>query len=232
VSNLVFPSSIGQDVNSGNTFGYKLPIKKTPSYKTLVQTPASNAGEVRVSLTPYPVWIFNLDLAYMRGDLSAEQIGSAMQNIVGFYMAVDGMSDNWLYFDPDDNGSNQQVVNSGLPIADLATYQFGTGDGTTTAFPLTRKIGAAGGLDLIQNWVSGYPLIYEGTVPGGYTTAYTLNTQGILTFNSAPSNETPLYMQGQFYFRCRFLDDEWNELQAIMYQLWRNPAMRFKSILL
>lgn len=228
MSNLVFPSQIGQDVNTGNTFQFRLPIKKTPSFKTLVQTPASNMGEVRVSLTPFPVWIFDLDLAFMRGDLSPQQIGSAMQEIVGFYGSVYGMANDWLYFDDTDNGSTTNVVNSFLPIADLATYQFGVGNGVETQFYMFRDVN--GMLDLVQNFVSGYPLVYVGTVPGGYTTAYTLNTQGVITFNSAPTGN--LYWQGQFYFRCRFLDDEWNELQSIMAQLWRNPKFRFKSVLL
>lgn len=226
MSNLVFPSEIGQDVNGANSFGYRLPIKKTPSFKTLVQTPTSNMGEVRVSLTPAPIWIFNLDLAWMRGDFSPSQINSAVQRIVGFFGSVLGQADDWLYFDPWDNGSNLLVVNSGALVSSLNTYTFGVGTGTQTLFPMIRSLG--GMADLIQNFVSGFPLVY---INGSYTTAYTLTTAGYINFNSAPANGALLTFQGQFYFRCRFLDDEWADLQSIVYQIWSNPQMRFKSVL-
>ena len=226
MSNNVFPSEIGQGTTGANQWGFHLPIRKTPSYKTLLQTPANNTGELGVSLTQFPVWIFDLDLAWMRGDFSAGEIGSIMQTIVGFFGQAQGRADTWLYFDPADNGSLLKVVNSSALLSQLVPYSFGTGDGVTKAFPMTRSVG--GMLDLIQNFVSGFPLVY---VNGVYTTAYTLSQSGIITFNSAPGSGQSLVWYGQFYFRCRFMDDEWGELEAIVNQIWRNPKMRFKSVL-
>jgi hypothetical protein len=226
MSNAVFPSEIGQGTTGSNSWGFRLPIHKTPSYKTLVHTPANNAGEVRISLTPFPIWLFNLDLAWMRGDFSPAQVNSAVQQIVGFYGQMQGMADDWLYFDPSDNGSNLTTVNAGATLTDLIPYSFRTGDDATTMFPTSRTFG--GMKDLVQNWVGAFPLVY---VNGVLNNLWTLTTSGMLNFVTAPAAGATLVLYGQFYFRCRFLDDEWADLHTLKSQIWANPKLRFKSIL-
>jgi hypothetical protein len=224
----VFPSWIGEGPSGTNRWGPKLPIKKTPSFKTLTQTPANNVGELRISLTQYAVWMFELNLAWMRGDFSPAQINSAVQQIVGFYGQMQGSASDWLYFDPEDNGSNFNVVNSGAGIGDLYYNSIGIGDSSTANFTLTRTVG--GMRDLVQNFVSGYPMVYVGGVLQS-PTAYSINSAGVLTFNVAPSFGSVVAWYGQFYFRCRFLEDSWQDLEAFRYQLYSSASVKFKSLL-
>ena len=110
------------------------PIKKSPGYKTLVQTPANNRGEVRISLTPYPIWVWDLDLDYLKGDMSSGSVSSAFQEIVGFFGQMQGPASDWLYQDPYDNNCVGQLL--------------GDGDGVTQQFQLVRNTG--GMVDLMQ----------------------------------------------------------------------------------
>lgn len=223
----VFPSEIGQDVNGANAWGFKLPVKKTPSFKTTRQMPANNRGELAISLTQYPIWEWEMTLAYMRGDYSPAQYASALQLIVGFYGQMQGSAGEWLYFDPNDNGSNSTTVASGLGIANLTYNSVGTGDGHNNAFLLTRSIG--GMTDLIQNFAAGYPLVYVAGVLQS-PTLYSIDLYGNLLFTSAPALGQVVAWYGQFYFLCRFDDDKW-ALEGFRSGLWRVDPLKFHSIL-
>ena len=181
MSNLIFPSEVGQGTTGANKWGYRLPFKKTPVNRTIVQTPANFRGENRISLTPYPVWKYELDLAWMRGDFSTAQVSSVFQQIVGFYGKAQGRNLDWLFNDSNDNNV---AIASGL---------FGIGDGSTTQFQLQRQIG--GMRDIIQN-LNGNPSIYDGgslqTAFAGTGSAplYYIGNENLLlqsqAFNSSP----------------------------------------------
>jgi len=34
------------------------------------------------------------------------------------------------------------------------------------------------------------------------------------------------------YYRCRFLKDEWDDLEEFLYQIWSQKALNFRSVLL
>ena len=219
----VFPDVIGQ-----TKWVFRVPVKKTPSFKTLVQTTASSTVETRIALQQYPVWIFEMDLAYVIGDATPAQSASLYQTIVGFYGQVKGAAVDWLYFDPDDNGSSKTQVTASLTSADLQVYDLGVGDGLQNRFLLYRQLG--GFNDLIQNFATGYPLIYKNGVLQAAST-YNIDKYGMLTFNTPPAVSTVLQWAGQFYFRCRFMEDTWANLQSIKQRLWKNSSVKFKSLL-
>jgi hypothetical protein len=191
---------------------WTFPIKKTPSFKTIVQTPANNRGENRISLTPYPIWFFELDFSYLKGDMQVP--ASALQNLVGFMGLVQGQANDWLYEDPFDNA--------------VKNATFGVGDGSTTTFQLTRSVGLL--TDIVQNLV-GIPQIFAAGAPVA-SSAYTVSSTGVVQFTSAPVAGAVLTWTGNFWFRCRFLDDEWKDLSEFMYQIWEHKSVRFKSLIL
>jgi hypothetical protein len=383
VSNLVFPISA---IQRNGVFAW--PVKKTPSFKTIVQTPASNRGELRLSLTPYPIWKFEYGYEFLRGDYQA--LASAFQNLLGFFGQVGGQSQDWLFPDAYDNAVVQ------------ASGVFGYGDGATTQYQLQRQVGkmndiiqnvnwattpnvyvggalqsqfsytlgqenlllnsqlftlppwyaantgssnpvltgnstfapdgsttatqvvfpstVGGGINsyLYQQWNVGQSgvtftfsvwmkcasgtqsvilqinsvnyggesnfvvcsvtsawtrfsltvtfspqaiptnptqlaVVYiisqnqaaqtiwvwgaqleRGPVASGYlpTTTATVAGNGVVTFDSAPTNAVQLTWAGSFYFRCRFDDDEWSSLEEFMYQLWEHKSVKFRSVIL
>ncbi len=226
----VFPNEIqGLHVlSSPATWSWKLPIKRTPRYKTIIQTPANFVGETRVSLTTYPIWEYEMDMAYMYGDMTPGQVGSAFQQIVGFYASVFGAAGEWLYFDPWDNGSNLNVATTGLGLSNLWANSIGMGDGSTANFLTTRNV--AGVVDLIQNFAPGYPTVYVGGVSQGAST-YSIDQFGTLTFNVAPAAGKSVQWAGQFYFRCRFMEDALTGMESIRNQMWRVSSIKWKTLL-
>ena len=196
MSNAVFPVMPG--------LGWS--VIKTPKWKTVTQEAASGK-EVRVALMSYPLWEFTLTFSVLRGAYGY----SEMQDLAGFFLARQGMFDTWLFDDPTDD-----TVTLG---------SFGAGDGTTTAFQLTRSMG--GFAEPVQN-LNGAPLIYaNGTLVS--SSAYTVGSTGIVTFATAPAAGVALTWSGTFYFRCRFLQDT-AEFDQFAAQLWALKKLNFVSV--
>lgn len=211
MSNLVFPTII-QSPN----MSYRWPYKKTPHLTTIVQTPASGRGELRIGFQTFPRWDFTFDLSYVKGDFYLTN--SLIQQLVGFFGAVEGMADDWLFLDPNDN-----TISSTAP----GPQQIGVGDGTNKQFLMYRTVGNM--QDIIQNFVSS-PVIYlNGVVQ---SSGYTLDQYGNLTFSAAPALGVVVAWSGQFYFRCRFLEDSLSSLSADWYQKWSCHEIKWKSVIL
>jgi hypothetical protein len=130
-------------------------LKKTPNFTSTGQKTAAAVGNSYVALKPYPTWDFELDMDKITG--SEALANSVIGSFMGVYMACQGQANLFLFTDPQDNY--------------VSAMQFGTGNGTTTAFQLSRGIGGA--TDIIQN-VNGSINVY---VNGTLTTAYTLLKQ-------------------------------------------------------
>lgn len=137
-----------------------------------------------------------------------------LNQVVGFYMQMQGAAQSWLYNDPQDN-----TISAATPAT------FGLGDGTTTKFQITRPIGNYA--DIIQN-LNGTPTIY---INGTSSTALSIDNTGVVTFNSAPANGAVLAWSGSFYFRCRFSDDTL-DLKQIFTKHWQITQFKWKSIIL
>lgn len=281
MSLLTFPLTFPQNIG--------FPIKQTPSFNTITQTPATKRGQLRISTTQFPIWKFNLDISYLSGD--ATQTGSQWQHLINFYMAVQGAASDWLLLHPFDNlagnfsvagavtsgifypgeslvqsttgstatlygtvpGSGPMLISpaTGSPdnshtwvgqkngavftptaVPVLGTIQaIATGDGTTTEFTMLRTILAAGAQDLIQNFVVN-PNIYLNSTLKTLTTDYTIDQYGTITFTTPPGNGVVVGWIGQFYYRCHFLDDEWDELEEDYFRVWKLEGVKFESVLL
>ena len=153
----IFPASVP---------GLGYTVKWTPTFfnQTIV-TPSGAAIQSAFAAAP----IHTFELTYVRlGDPSGPPSGSALQAMLGFYLALGGGNGRFLYFNPDDNTRVGQAI--------------GTGDGVTTAFPIVRTYGAPGYQltepigwcqDLTDPLVSVSPKVYYDGVPqlrvNGYT---------------------------------------------------------------
>lgn len=190
---------------SPRNFGFP---KKTPSFKTIIHTPASNRGELRTSLQPFPTWEYDFPLNYAAG---AEQIaGSVYQYLLGLYLQMGGQFSDFLYQDPNDSAAQNEA--------------FGTGDGSTTAFQLIRSIGTA--TDIVQNLNGSINVYVNGTL----VTDFTVGATGIVTFTSAPAANAALTWTGNFYYRLRFLDAS-QGFEQFMQQLWTSNSLKMISVL-
>jgi hypothetical protein len=185
---------------------------KTPSFKTIVQETASLRGEIRVSLTPYPIWTWDFPVNWMRG--SEQDQNSTYQYLLGFFLSMGGQFSDFLYEDPYDN-----------QIPASAPAYFGTGDGKTVNFQLVRPIGM--GTDIVQNF-NGTPTIYSN---GQRTTPLQMDTTGVVTFAAAPAEGAILTWSGNFYYRVRF-DADSQGYKQFMDKLWSMDSLKLRSVIL
>ena len=190
-----------------NLKGLTFPVKKTPTWRTKIQT-AVSGKETRIGLWSYPIYDYDLPHAYLRSDATNIEL----QTLVDFYNARNGPFDTWLFNDPDDNTAT--------------LMPFGIGDGSTTAFQLTRTLISSG----FSEPVSAPNTITQVRVNGSATGAYSLNsTTGVITFTVAPAAAAALDWTGTYYWRCRFKDDTFN-VEKFLNQFWEAKSLKFVNV--
>jgi hypothetical protein len=130
---------------------------------------------------------------------------------MAFYNQLGGAGQDFLYADPlfEDNA--------------IAKQKFGTGDGEKNSFRLTRQYG-----NYIEPvfGIANKPRIY---VNDSETTAFTWDKNGLIIFDSAPSNGAVLRWTGRWFYRCHFKDDE-AEFQQIFMGGWDLEELVLESI--
>jgi uncharacterized protein (TIGR02217 family) len=159
-------------------------LTKSPNFNTVRQSGSAgvNSG---IALKPYPTWDFEFSLDNVTGH--EHTASSVVAQFFGTFMATAGGAGLFLFTDPQDNS--------------VTGAQFGTGDGTTTKFQLSRNI--YGAVDIIQS-TDGTPTIYIG---GTVTAPSDISATGVITFESAPPADSVLTWTGGFRYLCRFSED-------------------------
>jgi uncharacterized protein (TIGR02217 family) len=129
--------------------------------------------------------------------------------LVDFFNSRKGQFGEFLYFDRTDH-----LVTS---------HRFGTGDGSTTAFQLSRAVGS---------WVEpvyGVVNIDALRVAGIPITAYSVDEIGRVTFDAPPPVGASLVWTGAFFFRCAFDGDSLDGAQPFR-TIWEMKNIAFTSI--
>jgi hypothetical protein len=185
-------------------------LKKSPNFNTVHQKGPAGISS-GLALKPYPTWDFVFSLDNVTGH--EHTASSVVAQFFGTFMATAGGAGLFLFTDPQDN----TVTNA----------QFGTGNGTTTAFQLSRNI--YGYPDIIQN-TYGTPSIY---VNGTLTTPASISSTGVVTFSSAPANGAVLTWSGSFYYLCRFSEDTVDAVRSFTINSgidqWSFSGIKFSS---
>jgi len=192
-------------------------VKKTPEYDTDEQIPVTARGEVRIPLRQFPLWKFRYQLGYIPGDASEDN--SVYCEIINFFMSLQGSGQHFLFKDPYDFTVTNQNI--------------GYGDGSTVAFTMYRTMGQlAGGPDLIQNFINPPSIYVDGTLQT-VTTDYSIDQYGTLTFTAGhiPASTKAITWTGTFYFLCHFDKDSFDDMEEVMYQIWKIGTFSFTSSL-
>jgi uncharacterized protein (TIGR02217 family) len=193
---------------------FSYPAKRAPLWKTLHQESVSGMDN------PVPLWTFNrwqyeLPITLLNSGATAFQNALAIewQALNAFYNQVQGSFGVFQFFDGDDGAVTDQL--------------FGVGDGVTVAFPLTRTMTGAGGFAWNEPVFA--PTITNVKINGTPTVLYTLGTQGLVTFNSAPAGGANLTWTGIFNWLVRF-DGDNLDFSKFMNNLWEIRALKFTTI--
>lgn len=118
------------------------------------------------------------------------------------------------------NNGYTRCVNYLADTNATGTYSttFATGDGTSGIY-----------LYGSQCEISAMPTTYIDQTSTITAVTDATDTDGLITFANAPSVGDSIVWSGQFYFRCRFLNDD-IELSQFMYDLWELKKVEFISI--
>lgn len=216
----VFPALAGQ--------GWS--VHKKPAFATIVASHVS-AREVRAAQYASPIWNFELTFDGLDGTTSGQYGGlgaSSLQSLMGLFLQCQGQYGSFVFYDPTDYAVTAQA--------------FGTGDGTTTTFPLVRSFGAFS--EPIVAPVTATTTLY---FPGGVSVSavapviedngttvsaanYSIsNPGGVVTFTTAPASGHALTWTGYFGFLCRFDGDDL-DFEQFMSNLWKADSVKFRSL--
>jgi uncharacterized protein (TIGR02217 family) len=169
-------------------------------WNTLIQT-ALSGKERRAQLWSFPRYTFKIKYDYLRDTGTSP---TDIQKLIGFYNAMGGAAQNFLFQDEKDNSITGQTI--------------GIGDGTTTAFQLVRDYG--GFVEPIFG-IASAPTMYLNSSP---TLAFTWSTLGLVTFTSPPGVGVVITADFSFYYRVRFAKDT-NEFEQFLYDLYQLGTM-------
>lgn len=124
-----------------------------------------------------------------------------------FWITVRGTAYSFKFWDPTDYEAGTSYVND--QISYDQKIQIGTGNGSATAFQLTKTYGSGVNplVRKITKPIASTVKIYVNNVL--QTTGYTLNAlTGVVTFSSAPSSGHSIAWAGHFYIEASFDSDE------------------------
>lgn len=194
MSELIFPEF------KGRTWG----TVRTQVWSTEVQT-ASSGREVRVGRWSTPRWRWRFSLELLRSSLSRLEF----QKFTGFCGASQGAFSSFLYRDPEDCRMSGQAV--------------ATGNGTTKSFQVVRTAGVAGYGTLTEpvravKASDPAPVIYIAGVE--LESGWSIDSAGLLTFTTAPDMGAEITADFDFYWRCRFVEDELG-LENFLHERWK-----------
>ena len=104
-------------------------VHKKPTFASLI-APHVSGREARAAQYINPIWQFELGFEGLDGTTSGVYGGlgaKSLQALMGLFLQCQGQYAPFVYYDPTDYAVTAQA--------------FGTGDGTTTTFPLKRMLG-------------------------------------------------------------------------------------------
>jgi uncharacterized protein (TIGR02217 family) len=184
--------------------GQTLIEKKSPQWSTGVQKSVSGRRRTTAYYSS-PEWSFQISYNVVRKRPGLDE----WSRMTEFFNSRKGQFGEFLFFDRTDHL--------------VLDHQFGTGDGTTRVFQLTRGV---------KDWVEPvYAVVgIDGVTVGNVSrTDYTVDDLGRITFSAAPVKGAALVWSGAFYFRCAFDEDALTSAQPFR-TIWEMKSIAFTSI--
>ena len=184
--------------------GQTLLSKKAPEWSTGVQKATSGRRRTTAYYSA-PLWSFQISYNAVRKRPGLDE----WSRLMDFFNSRKGQFGEFLYFDRSDH--------------QVKLHRFGTGDGTTVTFQLSRAIGSWG------EPVYGVVNIDVLTVGGAPVSSYNVDELGRITFAVPPPNGASLVWSGAFFFRCAFDADSLDGAQPFR-TIWEMKNVAFTSI--
>ncbi len=189
--------------------GLKWDRKRKSIWKTLIRESVSGK-EARAGLWSYPRLQYSLSYEFLR----VEDVHFEWQILEGFFHLHKGSLVSFLYLDPMDNAVIDQLI--------------GRGGGGRTDWQMVRTFGQSGANYLMPvKHFRAAPTIYvDGVVR---PTGWSIDSNGLLSFDSAPDDGTTITADIEFYWPVRFVDEE-SEFSQFMYRFFENQKVELITL--
>lgn len=172
---------------------------------------ALGGQETVIGNRQYPRYVISLGYEFLR---STEALPERRQ-LMAFFNFHRGRGESFLFVDDEDNA--------------VTAEQFGTTDGTSCIWQLTRTMSFGAGSFQEPVWA---PLIITSLTRGSTTltagTDYTLGTGGRITLTSAGSAGQALTWSGTYALRVRFQEDTL-DFERFLQGLWQVGSVQLYS---
>ena len=185
--------------------GLSFPVTRTPIWSTLKQDSWSGKSNP-IQLWSAPRRRFTLAFDVLRSTAGFAEL----QQLEGFFNAVGGSAGIFAFNDPDDGA--------------VTGFGFGTGDGVTTTFQLSRPWG--GFVEPVLYPLPGFTVYVNGAATTGFGTGA---NPGQIVFSSAPSQGAALTWSGAYAWLCRFDADSF-DMEKFMVGLWSVGSLAFTTV--
>ena len=210
----IFPS---QTLLPGLGYNVKWsPVYFNQSQKTM------NGTSVDISLSPYPLYNFELTFPFLR----AAPTKLELQTLMGIYAMSSGSLGRFLFQNPDDFSVTHTSAGYGQTTM--------VGDGTTNAFTIARSIGTlpyVAAPDPIGQVITVSGVYLNGVLQGsGFTISTTVPGLNGITFSTAPGAGVTIGLDMTYYYYCKFSDDT-NTFEKFLDQIWQIQSLKFMSCL-
>jgi hypothetical protein len=189
--------------------GLQWEATKKPVFHTKIMQ-SVNGRELRASYQAVPTYEIGLSFDFLREWQDKQEL----QQLESFFIERRGAFDSFLYKFPEDHDYQCEFV----------------GDGLTTVFQLYKQMGKqkipitnveAFGSKLM--WNENHPVFMWSTGNSELMWTkdyYDVQNNGLVIFDSPPAIGQIIYIEGMFYYRCRFAEDE-QEYTHFMHKLWK-----------
>jgi hypothetical protein len=184
--------------------GLQWPWKRTPEWSTTRRRSASGR-RFATSYWTYPITRYRVSYEFLRRTPTFAEF----EALYGFFNAMRGSLDTFLFSDPDDNT--------------VSALQFGTGDGATRQFPFLRTIGA------FSEPIGSVNVLNQVTINGTPNVLHALIENRIINFDTAPAAAAVLRWTGTYYMRCAFVDDEM-DFEKFMQDFWSADGVEIETV--
>lgn len=187
------------------------PFHESPRFNTIIRTPRSLRGEIRIPTYQPTLWEFSWDVNYIPGD--AELVNSVWQKLLNFYEIVMSGTQFFLFYHPYRHTATNIAI--------------GTGDGTTASFSLILTYVTGGAGELVQQLATVPQIFINGVQQSIFS--YNINKYGTVTFLTPPLSGSTISWSGTFFYMCSFVGDSWNQLQQDYFQIWSKQDLKMET---
>lgn len=196
------------------------PMKLSLVMDTTIGTTKS-LREMRVAQQAYPLWDIELPFEELRDETQNQSpyvpfYGMAQyMELVQLWLMMYGKTGVFGFQAPWDCSRTNQVITTNSTSGQTAFPVFETWgtSGVATEFP----IGLLGSVSNVSvNGVTQSPSAYYAT-------------RSYINFNSAPAPGSTITMTFQFYYLCRFTEDE-QDFDEFSKNRWQVPSLKFRAV--